>query len=280
MVDAYPPQGRGKALGLAIAAAYIGLSVGAPLGGALHNQFGWRSIFVVTSVVGFISLIILLIKLPNDSKKSVNPITERFDALGNLMYIVAITLILYGISMWASNNWAISMVAVGLVIGAVFVMYALKQENPVLDVNLIASNKNYAFANISTLLNYAFVATVTYYLSIYLQLVKGLNPVISGAILMGQPLFQAIISPYAGKLSDKISPFKVATVGMAICAVGLFGFCIISSIMATHIGDTSLADAPPAMLVLSIRTGFILFTILCIIGIFFSVERKSVKLMS
>ena len=50
MVDAYPPHKRGKALGLAIASAYIGLSVGAPIGGALNNYFGWRCLFQPKSI--------------------------------------------------------------------------------------------------------------------------------------------------------------------------------------------------------------------------------------
>jgi multidrug resistance protein len=336
MVDAYPPRKRGKALGLAIASAYIGLSVGAPVGGALNNYLGWRSIFIVMAVMSFISLIMVLLKLPDDSRKAVG---KNFDAPGNLMYIIASTLVLSGISMLAGHHWAGALILAGLLVGVVFVRHEWKRENPVLDVRLLASNKNYAFSNIATFLNYAFVAGLTYYLSIYLQLVQGLNSMISGAIMMGQPLFQAIVSPYAGKLSDRVSPFKVATAGMAICAVGLFGFCFISantslayviavlivigtgfgvfsssnsnaimssvgpqdygaansfqitmrnlgqtvslcivtSIMTAHLGDTAFADAPVSALVLSIRTGFIFFTVLCIIGIFFSMEKKSSK---
>jgi MFS family permease len=48
-------------------------------------------------------------------------------------------------------------------------------------------------------------------------------------LMIAQPLFQAIISPYAGKLPNRFSPFKVATTGMVICAVGLFCFCFIGT---------------------------------------------------
>lgn len=336
MVDAYPPHKRGKALGLAIASAYIGLSVGAPIGGALNNYFGWRSVFIVMALMSTISLIMVLLKLPNDSKKAVR---ESFDATGSLMYIITSTFVLSGISMLAGHHWAGTLILTGLLIGVVFVRHEWKRENPVLDVRLLASNKNYAFSNIATFLNYAFIAGLTYYLSIYLQLVLGLNSMISGAIMMGQPLFQAIVSPYAGKLSDRVSPFKVSTAGMAICAVGLFGFCFISentslayviailivigtgfgvfsssnsnaimscvgpkdygaansfqitmrnmgqtvslcivtSIITAYIGDKAFTDAPVLGLVLSMRTGFIIFTVLCIIGIFFSMEKTRSK---
>lgn len=334
MVDAYPPGKRGKALGLAIASAYIGLSVGAPIGGALNNYLGWRSIFIAMAIMSSISLIMVLLKLPDDSKKAAG---ESFDISGSLMYIIASTLILTGISMLTSHHWAIVLILIGILIGLLFVRHEWRHENPILNVRLLARNKSYAYSNIATFLNYAFVAGLTYYLSIYLQLVQGLNSMIAGAIMMGQPLFQAIVSPYAGKLSDRISPFKVATAGMAICAVGLFGFCFISansslayvvtvlivvgagfgvfsssnsnaimssvgtqdyaaansfqitmrnlgqtvslcivtSIMTAHIGNTAFADAPVSSLVLSMRMGFIIFTVLCIIGIFFSMEKKN-----
>lgn len=333
MVDAYPPQKRGKALGLAIASAYIGLSVGAPIGGALNNYFGWRSIFIVMTLMSVISLSMVLLKLPDDSKKAAG---KSLDIPGNLMYIIASTLVLIGISLLAGHHWAGALLLAGLLIGVVFVRHEWKSETSVLDVRLLASNKNYAFSNIATFLNYAFVAGLTYYLSLYLQLVQGLNSMISGVIMMGQPLFQAIVSPYAGKLSDRVSPFKVAAAGMAICAVGLFGFCfinentsiayviavlivvgtgfgffassnsnaimscvgpkdygaansfqitmrnlgqtvslcIVTSVMTAFIGDTAFADAPVSGLLLSMRTGFIGFTVLSIIGIFFSLQRK------
>lgn len=335
MADAYPPEKRGKALGLAIAAAYIGLSVGAPVGGALNNYFGWRSIFIVMTLMSVVSLIMVL-KLPDDSRKADG---NSLDAPGNLMYIIASTLVLSGISIVVSHHWAGALILAGLLVGVVFVRHEWKIEDPVLNVRLLAGHKNYAYSNIATFLNYAFVAGLTYYLSIYLQLVMGLNSMISGAIMMAQPLFQAIVSPYAGKLSDRFSPFKVATAGMAICAVGLFGFCFISvntsiayviavlivvgtgfgvfassnanavmscvaskdygaadsfqitmrnlgqtvslcivtSIMTAFIGDVAFKDAPVSGLVWSMRMGFIIFTILSVIGIFFSMQRKSSK---
>jgi hypothetical protein len=60
--------------------------------------------------------------------------------------------------MWAGHKWAIALIPAGFLVGVVFVRHEMKRQNPVLDVRLLASNKNYAFANIATFLNYAFVA--------------------------------------------------------------------------------------------------------------------------
>lgn len=333
MVDAQPPQKKGGALGIVVATSYIGLSVGPTLGGVLVTIFGWKSIFITMLVISGSALIPLLAKLPNDSKRIEG---GSFDVQGSLLYIVAITPIFCGLSLWASHNWAIALIPAGFLIGVFFVKHELKRDNPVLDIRLLAKNRNYTFSNLAALLNYAFSAGLTYYLSIHLQVVMGLNPMVSGIIMVGQPLCQAAVSPYAGRLSDRVSPFKVATVGMAICAASLLGFCFISassplayvivlliligvgfgvfsspnsnaimscvgpedygsatafqgtmrnmgqtaslaiatSILALHIGDTTLVNAPVSALVLSMRTGFIIFTILCVLGVFFSMQRK------
>jgi EmrB/QacA subfamily drug resistance transporter len=333
LVGAYPPQKRGWVLGLSVAVTYIGLSVGPPVGGALNNFFGWRSIFIATAILGCIPLFLILLKLPNDSRRAGE---GSFDMPGSIMYIAALTLVMSGVSLWAGHHWALALIPAGILLGFFFVRRELRQDAPVLDIKILIENKNYAFSNIAALLNYSFTAGVGLYLSIYLQMVKGYNSMISGVVLMGQPALQAIISPYIGKLSDKVSPFKLATLGMGFCAVGLGLLCfitedsslayiiaamvvigtgfgvfsspntnaimscveprdyasatsflatmrnmgqtaslaIVTSILAAHTGDTALADAPIPALLSSMHTGFIIFTGLCITGIFFSMQRK------
>jgi len=334
LVDAFPPQRRGKALGISVAATYIGLSVGPPAGGILNNYLGWRSIFWVIALLGVVSFFVVLIKLPGDSRKTKG---ESFDIPGNILYLAAISLVTCGISFWASHIWALAFIPAGVILGIFFVRRELRCESPVLNIRLLTGNRNYAFSNLAALFNYCFTMGIGYYISIYLQLVKGYGSLIAGAIMIGQPLFQAVISPYAGKLSDRVSPFKVASAGMGICAAGLLSFCFISadthlafiitalvvigtgfgffsspntnaimscvgrqdfasansflatmrnigqttslsivtSIMTARIGRTPLANALPGDIIFSMRTGFILFTLLCVTGIFLSMQRNT-----
>ncbi|MDR1239759.1 MAG: MFS transporter [Treponema sp.] len=334
LISAYPPQKRGRVLGIAVAVTYIGLSAGPPIGGALNNFLGWRSIFLVTAFLGSIPLFLILFKLPDDSRAAE---TGAFDMPGSLLYIAAVTLVMSGVSLWAGRYWALALIPAGLLTGLLFVRHELRQDDPVLDIKLLTRNKNYAFSNLAALLNYSFTAGVGLYLSIYFQMVKGYNSMIAGIIMMGQPALQAIISPYMGKLSDKVSPFRLATFGMTLCAAGLAALCfvradshvayiiaamavigagfgvfsspntnaimscveprsyaaatsflatmrnmgqtaslaIVTSIMAVYTGHTVLADAPVSALLSSMRTGFIIFTVLCVIGIFFSMQRRT-----
>ena len=70
LISAFPGKDRGKVLGYSIASTYVGLSAGPVIGGFLNHNFGWRSIFALTAVIGFVVLIIAWSKLPKDSCES------------------------------------------------------------------------------------------------------------------------------------------------------------------------------------------------------------------
>jgi len=88
-------------------------------------------------------------------------------------------------------------------------------------------NLVFTFSNVATLLNYGATFAVGYLLSIYLQLVMGYTSQTAGLILVCQPIVMAVFSPFAGRLSDRISPHKIASLGMAICAMNLLLFAFI-----------------------------------------------------
>jgi MFS family permease len=65
-------------------------------------------------------------------------------------------------------------------------------------------------------------------MSLYLQYLKGFNPESAGLILVAMPAMQAIFSPLAGRLSDRIEPRLIASAGMALITVGLTIFVFLS----------------------------------------------------
>jgi MFS family permease len=109
----------------------------------------------------------------------------------------------------------------------------------------------FAFSNLAALLNYAATFGVTFFLSLYLQYVKGLSPRDAGMILMIQPIMQAVFSPLCGRLADRFSAAGVATIGMSLCAAGL---SVATSITAT----TSMTLIMVMLAVLGL--GFALFS--------------------
>jgi MFS family permease len=117
--------------------------------------------------------------------------------------------------------YALFILGVGLVGIVVFIVYELKIEQPVIDVRLFRYNTVFAFSNLAALINYAATFAVTFLLSLYLQQIRGVSPQAAGTLLVMQPLVQAVLSPLAGRLSDRIEPRTVASTGMSLTLVGL-----------------------------------------------------------
>ena len=98
----------------------------------------------------------------------------------------------------------------------------MRIPSPVLDITLLTKNRIFAFSNLSALINYSATFAVTFLLSLDLQYTKGFTPEHAGLILIVQPVVMAMISPIAGRLSDRIEPRIVASAGMTFTVLGLF----------------------------------------------------------
>ena len=102
-----------------------------------------------------------------------------------------------------------------------FVFWGSWTRHPVLDVNLFRRNRVFAFSNLAALIHYSATFAIAFLLSLYLQLVKGMSPRDAGLAILVQPLMMAFFSPMTGRLSDRIEPQVVASIGMAITTAGL-----------------------------------------------------------
>ena len=225
LISAFSPEKRGKVLGYSIASTYIGLSAGPVAGGFLNHYLGWRSIFIVTFAISILVFMIAARKLP---KTPAQQNGQSMDIFGNILYIVMLTSMMYGLSSFSTLSYSKYLILLGVVLFILFVYHELKTKSPIIEIRLFAHNIGYLFSNIAALLNYGATFALGYLLSIYLQVVMGFESQISGLILISQPFLMAVLSPYAGRLSDRISPFKLASFGMGLCALGLFSFIFIS----------------------------------------------------
>ncbi len=218
LTSVFPPGERGKALGIYITAVYLGLTVGPFLGGVLTQYLGWRSIFFVNIPIGIIACILILWKLEGDWAECMG---ERFDLAGSVIYAAALVTVMYGFSI-VPDIMGILLIATGCGIGIVFALYEMRVPMPVLDMRLLTKNRVFAFSNLAALINYSATYAVTFLMSLDLQFTKGFSPEHAGLILIVQPAAMAVVSPIAGRLSDRIDPQIVASTGMAFTALGLF----------------------------------------------------------
>ncbi|MEM3532171.1 MAG: MFS transporter [Candidatus Methanomethyliaceae archaeon] len=261
----FPPQDRGKVLGINVASVYTSIALGPFLGGILTQHFGWRSIFYMNVFVALLTLLIAL-RLRQEWKGTPE---ERFDILGSLLYGISLAAIMWGTLSFSSYSGGYSRlpfyaILIGTFTMACLVVWEGRIKYPVFDIRLFINNLNFSLSNISALINYAATYALSFLLSIYLQIVKGLTPQVAGTILVAQPILQALLSPMAGWLSDRIEPGKVASVGIALNAIGLF-------VLSTINADTEIMSIVAILVLMGI--GFALFSSPNTNAIMSSVER-------
>lgn len=218
LTSVFPPQERGKALGIYITAVYFGLTLGPFLGGILTEYFGWRSIFFVNVPIGILACILILWKLDGEWAECRG---EHFDLTGALIYAGGLVALMYGFSL-VPDSAGIFLIIAGIIVMILFGLYEMRVPIPVLDMRLLVRNRVFAFSNLAALINYSATFAVTFLLSLDLQYTKGFTPEHAGLILIVQPAVMACISPLAGRLSDRIDPQIVSSAGMGLTAVSLF----------------------------------------------------------
>jgi EmrB/QacA subfamily drug resistance transporter len=217
LTSVYPARERGRVLGFNVAAVYLGQSLGPSLGGLMTHHLGWRSLFFTSATLGVLITGLVLRHLQGEWAEARG---ERFDLVGTVIYSAALTCAMYGLS-WlpaATGGW---LVLAGLLGLPAFMAWEMRVRHPVLQIRLFTENAVFAFSNLAALINYSATFAVTFLLSLYLQYIKGMSPQGAGLILVAQPLIMSIISPLAGRLSDRIEPRTVASIGMAFTAMAL-----------------------------------------------------------
>ena len=152
-----------------------------------------------------------------------------------------------------------------------FIRHQLSARFPVFDMHLFVGNKTFSYSSLAALLNYSATFAVTFLLSLYLQYLKGMSPQTAGSVLMAQPIVMAILSPLAGRLSDRIEPRLLATSGMVITVIGVSFFSILKSDTQTYLIVANL---------ILLGTGFALFSSPNMNAIMGAVEKEHYGLAS
>ena len=323
---------RGRAMGINITATYLGLSSGPVIGGFLTQYLGWRSIFAFLIPFGIISLYLIFRKIKIEWAEAAG---EKFDWKGSIIYGISLSASMYGFSKLPSSIGWICLVS-GITMAVAFLLFEKGISNPVLDVRLFLHNRVFTFSGLAALIHYSATNATGFFISLYLQYLRGLDARSAGLIMISQPVAMALLSPIAGRLSDKRNPGNIASIGMGLTATGLITLCflkaqtplyvviflllimgigfglfsspnsnaIMSSVekkqlgiasgvvgtmrmigqmlsmgiammlLSVYIGKQAINPSAYSGLLAGMRTGFIIFSLLCILGIFASLARN------
>lgn len=218
VTEVYPRGERGRVMGILVACVYLGLSVGPLVGGMMTSLAGWRSVFFLSLPPGFAAWV-----MARRIKDEWRPARgESFDLVGSLFYAAFVVCCVSGLTGLAQPARGLPLLGASLILGGFFVLRSKRVVHPLIDLTVLTANRVFLLSSLATLINYAGTFAVGFLLSLYLQVVKGFTPMHAGLILIVQPVVQSLLSPLAGILADRFNAAWLASLGMALCALGLW----------------------------------------------------------
>ena len=225
----FPPQIRGRALGLVGSVVALGSLSGPAIGGLLLEILSWRSIFYLNLPIGILGFIAALIILPNDKP---NQEKENFDVLGALFFTTGMILILFALSEGQDWGWDSLPIMTGITLGIVllgsFFITEKRVKHPIIDLSLY-SIKPFFIGTLASFLSFTALFTNNMLMPFYLQHVLNFTPFYVGLVMTANPLVMAFVAPLSGKASDRIGPKKLSTVGLIFTSLGLFYLTTVTS---------------------------------------------------
>lgn len=198
-----------------------------PVIGALIVQFlSWRYIFFVNIPVGIIAIILMIFRLPDFDPANVK---AKFDFIGITLLGISSAALIYGITQASknatfNNSITISYVVTGIVVLAIYIVYAaIKKEQAILPLHLFKS-KNFSAVIVGLFL--AGIATngPMLLLPLFFQNIKGFSVLDTGLILIPQGIGMLVARPLVGKLTDKLGARNVVLVSLTLAIAGTIPF--------------------------------------------------------
>ena len=159
---------------------------------------------------------------------------EKIDYVGSIIYASFLFFLIFAFSLLPSVQGYI-FILVSILGVVVFYLWEKRITNPVLNLNLFKNNRYFSFSCLVSIFFYVSTIALALLLSLFMQYLKGMSPQEAGYILLVQPLMQAIFSPIAGRLSDKIETRKLVSGGILFVIIGIIPLIFLNSNYPIHL---------------------------------------------
>ncbi len=242
LFSAFPPEERGLAFGVFGIPLVAAPALGPVIGGALVEYANWRYIFFVNVPIGLLGVGIGWWLLRESKREGHVPI----DYIGAALATIAFGGILYGLSNGApesnagsgaatvttSGGWGSWQVITALSVGGLFLIAfiiweLLKKDNALLDVRLFA-RPTFTIANIIGWISVTAFFGAEFLLPLYLQVLRGLTPLQTGLLLLPLAISSGILSPFIGRIQDKIGPRLLVAFGFGLLIINTWQLSLLT----------------------------------------------------
>jgi EmrB/QacA subfamily drug resistance transporter len=223
----FPPNERGKAIGIWAAAVGGAVAIGPVLGGFLLEHFWWGSVFLINVPVVAGALIGIWLVVP----ESMNPKPGRLDPLGLLLSIVGLTAMVYGIMKGGDDHdWAQWLVWIPIIAGLgmliLFVVIESRSDHPSLDLTLFKI-RSYSTPLATVTLVFAAMSGSLLFLSFYMQEVRDWSPLKAGLYTLPVAVGQLIAAPNSNRMVARFGARRWAPLGLGLVIIVYSGLTFI-----------------------------------------------------
>lgn len=223
IVESISDDKKATAVGIAVAAVYVGIALAPLIGGSLIFNYGWQSLFFATIPVILLNYY-LIYKVDDEWK---HDDTHNFDITGTALYSIGIILFVYGFTRILELTGQIISIT-GIILLIIFALWELRNNNPIFEMRLF-KNIRFASANLACLFSYFATFMITYVYNYHLQYIMGMSAQTAGMYLLITPFIMIFMSIISGWLIKKIKGEILTGIGLAILAMAFILLCTLNS---------------------------------------------------
>ncbi len=232
IADTFPREKRGRAYGFIAFGFNIGALLGIVLGGVITTFVGWQFIFFINVPIGIVAVALGIIYI-----KDMNIVKETIDLLGMLLFGISLVLLSYAMIDFATvgaDMINIAMIIAGFITLMGFIMWENRIKYPMLNFKIFR-NKILKYSIGASFFQSLGYLSVVFILILYLQGIRGLNPLDASLLLIPGYIISSMCSPFMGRLSDRMGSRIIATLGIALMATAILIFLTLSTTTSYYI---------------------------------------------
>ncbi|HEX5613760.1 MAG TPA: MFS transporter [Acidimicrobiia bacterium] len=235
ITNVFPPEERGRAIGMWAGIAGVATALGPITGGFLLEHFYWGSVFTVNLPIVVIALVAGVLIVPTSS----DPSRPRQDPIGALLSIVGLVALLYGIIEGPERGWTdtvtLSAFALGALVLLGFAWWEARSDHPMLDVQFF-KNPRFTAASLGITAVFFAMFGATFLLTQHLQFVMGYSPLQAGVRLLPWAAVMLVVAPSSARLVERFGTKAVVTTGLGLVTVALALLATIP-VDSSYVGD-------------------------------------------
>jgi EmrB/QacA subfamily drug resistance transporter len=231
--NAFPPEERGRAIGIWSAVSISGIALGPVIGGAIVEYFSWGWIFLINVPIGIMALLVTQAVVRESRDESG---TVATDVPGTVLITAGIASLTWALIQAGERGWTDTWILLAFLAAAiilpVFVWVEMHTERPMIPMSFFRS-RTFVGANVDSFMIAFLITGVSFFLTLYQQNIHGFSAIRTGLALVPMVAVMMIFSPLSGSMVNKLGPRRLISFGMIVTGIGT-GLFLLAGIGATY----------------------------------------------